>query len=145
MTIVWNEPLCLDEGCVVNSVARADEADIVRLMKHLFPDRKYTDESALTDFIVTHWAWREPPGDESMSKVEELSVALPDGSGFFVAEVGEPMTDPVCWNRYNKVVQDHRDGTIDMNRTNKERAKRGLPVPWTPNMADIDVNTPPME
>jgi hypothetical protein len=36
---------------------------------------------------------------------------------------------PVKWNPYNKVVQDHRDGTIDYGATNRERAKRGLPVP----------------
>src|SRR4051812_25736015 len=34
------------------------------------------------------------------------------------------------WNPYNKVVQDLRDGHIDLERTNEERARRGLPVPW---------------
>lgn len=38
---------------------------------------------------------------------------------------------PIKWNPGNKVVQDHRDGTIDFELTNIERAKRGLPVPWT--------------
>lgn len=42
--------------------------------------------------------------------------------------------DPVLWNPYNQVVQDHRDGTIDHAQTNAERAKRGLPVPWTPTI-----------
>jgi hypothetical protein len=67
-------------------------------------------------------------------------TVLPDGSGFFVAEVGEPRQDPVCWNPWNKVVQDHRDGTIDHDLTNIERAKRGLPVPWTSAMAGVEVH-----
>lgn len=36
----------------------------------------------------------------------------------------------VYWNPYNKVVQDHRDGTIYHDATNAARAKRDLPVPW---------------
>ena len=31
--------------------------------------------------------------------------------------------DPVKWNPYNKVVQDHRDGTIDYARTDAERRR----------------------
>lgn len=69
---------------------------------------------------------------------------LPDGSAFFVAEVGEPRPDPICWNPYNKVVQDHRDGTIDHEATNRERAARGLPVPWTPALGDIEVHEKPV-
>lgn len=74
------------------------------------------------------------------------SIHLPDGSGFFVAEIDTaPNTrDPVCWNPWNKVVQDHRDGTIYDDLTNAERAKRGLPVPWTPDIADIEVHQPPI-
>ncbi len=78
-----------------------------------------------------------------MSKI----TVLPDGSGFFVAEIDPNATepdDPVYWNPGNKVVQDHRDGTIDHDRTNAERAKRGLPVPWTPEMADREVHEPPI-
>ena len=69
---------------------------------------------------------------------------LPDGSAFFVAEVGAPLPDLICWNPYNKVVQDHRDGTIDHEATNRERAARGLPVPWTPALADIEVHQAPI-
>lgn len=60
----------------------------------------------------------------------------------FVAEVptGPPTDDPIKWNPWNKVVQDHRDGSIHMERTNIERAVRGLPVPWTPAMADEEVH-----
>jgi hypothetical protein len=69
-------------------------------------------------------------------------VELPDGSAFFVAEIdtNAPPRDPIMWNPYNKVVQDHRDGTIDHDLTNIERAKRGLPVPWVPAMADVEVH-----
>jgi hypothetical protein len=50
--------------------------------------------------------------------------------------------DPVMWNPYNKVVQDHRDGTIHDLRTNTERQLRGLPTPWTPVLADGEVRQP---
>jgi len=50
--------------------------------------------------------------------------------------------EAVRWNPWNKVVQDHRDGTIDMERTNEERAKRGLAVPWSPEIADRETREP---
>jgi hypothetical protein len=52
---------------------------------------------------------------------------------------------PVYWNPYNKVVQDHRDGTIDHDATNRERAHRGLPVPWTPAIGRVEVHQPPVD
>lgn len=67
---------------------------------------------------------------------------LPDGSAFFVAEIGEPRKNPICWNPWNKVVQDHRDGTIFHDLTNEARRLRGLKTPWTPEMADIEVHQP---
>jgi hypothetical protein len=66
---------------------------------------------------------------------------LPDGSGFFVRDIDtsrKPPANPVYWNPGNKVVQDHRNGEIDHTLTNIERAKRGLPVPWTPTMAESE-------
>lgn len=73
---------------------------------------------------------------------------LPDGSAFFVMDVetdpNVPRPDPVMWNPWNKVVQDHRDGTIHHDATNEERARRNLPTPWAPIMGDIDVRTPPI-
>lgn len=50
--------------------------------------------------------------------------------------------NPVKWNPYNKVVQDHRDGTIDYKATDRERKKRGLPTPWTPAMGTKEVREP---
>jgi hypothetical protein len=70
-------------------------------------------------------------------------MILPDGSGFFIAEVGEPRSDPVCWNPFNKVVQDHRDGTINHVRTEVERRARSLPVPWSPALGEIECSQPP--
>jgi len=54
-----------------------------------------------------------------------------------------PITDPplplaageFLWNPFNKVCQDHRDGTVDQRLTDFERARRGLPIPWTPALA----------
>lgn len=57
--VVWNESLCLDEGHVINSVVRATEEDIIHLMQHKFPERAYSREEALEDFIVVNWAWTE--------------------------------------------------------------------------------------
>ena len=72
--------------------------------------------------------------------------ALPDGSGFFIAEIPVvmPDRDPVMWNPWNKVVQDHRDGTIHHDKTNEERAKRGLPTPWHPSFGDTEPFQPPV-
>jgi hypothetical protein len=68
--------------------------------------------------------------------------------GFFVAMVDAerfgPVPDPISWNPYNKVVQDHRDGTIDREKTDCERASRGLPTPWMPSMGDVEVHQPPV-
>lgn len=73
-------------------------------------------------------------------EIQDMSpiTKLPDGSGFFIVEFDStvPPGDPIHWNSGNKVVQDHRDGTIHHDLTNIERAKRGLPVPWTPEMSD---------
>jgi len=72
---------------------------------------------------------------------------LPDGSGFFVANVdttANAPSDPVRWNPWNKVVQDHRDGTVNRERTNEARAMRGMPVPWTPAMGASEVHNAPV-
>jgi hypothetical protein len=67
--------------------------------------------------------------------------------GFFVAMVDTamigPAPDPVMWNPYNKVVQDHRDGTVDREATDRERAARGLPVPWMPAFGEVEVHQLP--
>lgn len=42
--------------------------------------------------------------------------------------------ESVYWNPYNGVVQSHRDGEIHFRATNWERSRRGLPVPWRPDM-----------
>lgn len=52
--------------------------------------------------------------------------------------------DPVCWNPFNKVVLDHRDGRIDRERTDQERALRRLPIPWTPALGDVEARQPPV-
>lgn len=70
-----------------------------------------------------------------------LLTRLPDGSGFCVVDIdiSSPPGSPVKWNPGNKVVQDHRTGDIIQPDTDLERAKRGLPVPWTPKIGDIEV------
>ena len=52
--------------------------------------------------------------------------------------------NPVCWNPWNKVVQDHRDGTIDDGATNYVRRALGLPCPWTPEIAAVEVLSGPI-
>lgn len=46
--------------------------------------------------------------------------------------------EAIMWNPWNKVVQDHRDGTIYHELTNSERERLGLPVPWTPELAKVE-------
>jgi hypothetical protein len=52
------------------------------------------------------------------------------------SEEHEPPLEPIRWNRHTKIVQDHRNSKIDLARTNVERAKRGLPVPWYPMLGE---------
>lgn len=47
--------------------------------------------------------------------------------------------EAIYWNPYNKVVSDHRDGTIYQVPTDIERKKRGLPVPWSADIAETEV------
>ena len=56
-----------------------------------------------------------------------------------------PALNPVRWNPFNKVVQDHRSGTIDLPETNKERTKRGLITPWTPEIGEKEVKESPIQ
>lgn len=71
---------------------------------------------------------------------------LPDGSAFFIAEVpdGPPSGSPIKWNPFNKVVQDHRDGTVHREATDIERSARGLLVPWKPEFSEIECLQPPI-
>jgi len=55
---------------------------------------------------------------------------------------GPPPKPPIHWNPGNKVVQDHRDGTIIQPDTDIERAKRGLPVPWHASMGEVETKMP---
>jgi hypothetical protein len=48
------------------------------------------------------------------------------------------------WNPWNKVVHCRPDGTIDLARTHAERVARGLPVPWTPEIGEIECRQAPV-
>jgi hypothetical protein len=50
--------------------------------------------------------------------------------------------ESVYWNPYNRVVCDHRDGTIYQVPTDIERAKRGLQVPWSSELANLEIAIP---
>lgn len=52
--------------------------------------------------------------------------------------------NPVRWNPWNKVVQDHRTGEVDHAQTNDLRSQLGLPTPWTPEMAHEDNGSAPI-
>jgi hypothetical protein len=73
------------------------------------------------------------------------NLRFPDGSGACIGIIDPdaPRQPPICWNPWNKVVQDHRTGAIDHARTDAERAARGLPVPWTPVIGDYEVHEAP--
>ncbi len=108
------------------------------------------------DLVYHHHRNLKCPGDLKTSYLSKERAAregrlplqrLPDGSGFFVAEIDtekQPPANPVYWNQYNKVVQDHRDGTIHREATDVARAERGLPVPWVPAMGDTETRQAPV-
>jgi len=52
--------------------------------------------------------------------------------------------EAVKWNAFNKVVLDHRNGYVFEDATNDERRKRGLPVPWKPEMMPLEIGQPPV-
>lgn len=78
-----------------------------------------------------------------------MTNVLPDHSAFFVGEVdtdpSRPRPHPIYWNPYNKVVHDHRDGSVIQPDTDIERAKRGLPTPWCLEVSEIEVHEPPID
>ena len=49
----------------------------------------------------------------------------------------------ICWNPYNKVVQDHKDGGIDVEKTRFARYIRCLPE-WNPKLATKETREPPI-
>lgn len=51
----------------------------------------------------------------------------------------------VRWNQWNRVVQDHRTGEVDLTRTNEERLLRGLAVPWSIELAQEEMTAPAIE
>lgn len=65
------------------------------------------------------------------------NLRCPNGRTIF-----KRLPESVYWNPYNKVVQDHRDGTIYQAATNAARRKLGLRVPWTARRGDKEVREP---
>lgn len=54
------------------------------------------------------------------------------------------MSNPVKWNPFNKVVQDHNTGAVDIAETDIIRQKLGLPIPWEPKMVQFELQLPPI-
>ena len=50
--------------------------------------------------------------------VERTMKEFQQGIELFAIIGGNVEDNPIKWNPYNKVVQDHRDGTIDYEATN---------------------------
>lgn len=69
------------------------------------------------------------------------NLRCPDGRKSIYVRSPHPA---VYWNPYNKVVQDHRDGTIHRELTDVEREGLGLPVPWSPKLAKKEVREAPV-
>lgn len=51
---------------------------------------------------------------------------------------------PIRWNPFNRVVQDHRNGSVYLDETDAVRAAKGLPTPWTPEMASLEISHKPV-
>jgi nucleoside-diphosphate kinase len=51
---------------------------------------------------------------------------------------------PIRWNPYNKVVSDHRCGTVDRDATDAVRNDKGLPTPWSDAIAVHELELKPV-
>lgn len=49
----------------------------------------------------------------------------------------------VKWSPVHKVVIDHRTGFVFVETTDDERRRRGLPVPWHPELMASEMLKPP--
>lgn len=76
-----------------------------------------------------------------IEKTDVIAFYRPVQNGINAVVLNKDKRGPIRWNPWNKVVQDHRDGTVDREQTDIERAKRGLPVPWSPALAQTEVGT----
>lgn len=52
--------------------------------------------------------------------------------------------EAVKWNPMQKIVLDHRTGQVYPELTNEERARRGLPVPWSVALLARETRQPPI-
>ena len=88
----------------------------------------------------------QPTKPQQISEASPSQVNNPNecfASGEVI--ISQKQDNPVKWNPYNKVVLDHRNGAIDIPSTNSERAKRGLVIPWTPEIGEKEVKEPPIQ
>lgn len=53
-------------------------------------------------------------------------------------------TRAMRWNPFTKVVQDHRNGTVDVQATDAVREAKNLPVPWTPELSESEAHMKPV-
>lgn len=53
----YNDPFFTDEEPYCNTVRYISEEDIIKYMNRVYPEREYTDEDALYDFVIVNWAW----------------------------------------------------------------------------------------
>ncbi len=77
---------------------------------------------------------------EDLLKHHHRNLRCPGGR----RTIYKALPESVYWNPYNKVVQDHRDGTIFEEATNAARALRGLPTPWVAALGDVEVKEAPV-
>lgn len=61
--ILWNEPMWFkpdvegENNIAGNIICSATEEDVINWQKCIFPERNYSDDMALADFLVVNWAW----------------------------------------------------------------------------------------
>jgi hypothetical protein len=85
-----------------------------------------------------------PPTPECMTNGEVVVVQSEAKYNGQIAYINTE-DSPVKWNPFNKVVLDHRNGSIDIPATNAERTKRGLPVPWSPEIGEKEIKETPIQ
>jgi hypothetical protein len=95
--------------------------------------------------MLGEWFLPEPELLRFIGRVLDHGKAAINGTlgGISVVRHDGDEKNPVRWNPWNKVVQDHRNGTIHHAATDRERRNRGLPS-WSQSLFLKECRQPPV-
>lgn len=62
--LAFNDPFFTDEPPYCNTTRHITEEDAILYMRRIHPERLYSNDQALYEFIVVNWAWKvEQPNE----------------------------------------------------------------------------------